>query len=256
MTDEAPSRRRRRPAADDLKEGAALHYRLVAEMIGTFALTFVAAGADTIASITNGEVTPAARAVAPGLLIMAFVYALGDTSGAHFNPVVTLGFALRRLFPPAWVPAYWLAQLTGAIAAALLLRALFGDAAAAGISTPHVSGPVAVVIEVVLAWLLLTVILGTADRARLIGPNAAIAVGATIALCGLVALPIEGASMNPARSLGPALVNGRLGDTWIYVVGPALGMAVAVAATWYLHGAQPRDEKEIEAATGERRKRR
>jgi aquaporin Z len=240
---------RRTDRDDELAREAALPYRLVAEAVGTFALTFVAAGADTMAVVSNGEIGPAARAVAPGLLVMAFVYALGDTSGAHFNPVVTLGFTLKRLFPPTWMAAYWGAQLVGAVAAALLLRGLFGDVVAAGVSTPHVASLVALTLEAVLTWILVTVILGTADRASLIGPNAAIAVGATIALCGLIALPIEGASMNPARSLGPAVVVGKLQDTWIYVVGPTLGALAAVGLTVLLHGSG-RDPKEIEAAAG------
>ena len=240
---------RRTGLDEELARQAALPYRLVAEAVGTFALTFVAAGADTMAVVSNGEIGPAARAIAPGLLVMAFVYALGDTSGAHFNPVVTLGFTLKRVFPPAWLAAYWGAQLLGAVAAALLLRGLFGDAMSAGVSTPHVAPVVALVLEIVLAWLLVTVILGTADRASLIGPNAAVAVGATIALCGLIALPIEGASMNPARSLGPAIVAGRLQDVWIYILGPVVGALAAVGLTILLHG-MGADEKEVEAAAG------
>lgn len=235
--------------ARELARHATLPYRLVAEAVGTFALTFVAAGADVMGVISNGEVGPAARAVAPGLLVMAFVYALGDTSGAHFNPAVTLGFTLKGLFPPGWMAAYWVAQLSGATAGALVLRGLFGDAIAAGVSTPHVAPLVAVTLEIVLAWMLITVILGTADRASLIGPNAAIAVGATIALCGLIAGPIEGASMNPARSLGPAVVALRLADVWIYVVGPVLGALLAVGITGLLHG-MGHTRQEVEAAAG------
>jgi aquaporin Z len=234
----------------ELSRDAALGVRLVAEAVGTFALTFVAAGADTMGIISGGQVGPAARAVAPGLLVMAFIYALGDTSGAHFNPAVTLGFTLRRLFPAAWMFAYWAAQLVGAVAAALVLRLLFGEALGAGVSTPHVAPLVALALEGALSWILVTVILGTADRARLIGSDAAIAVGATIALCGLIANPVEGASMNPARSIGPALVTLRLTDVWIYVLGPALGAVAAVGLTAYLHGASPRDSKQVEMATG------
>ena len=163
----------------------------------------------------------AARAVAPALMVAALIYAIGDVSGAHLNPVVSLAFAFKRLVPVTWLVPYWVAQLAGAILACLLVRALFGDAVRAGVSTPHVPDGTAVAIEAVLTWLLVVVILGTADRHRIVGPNAALAVGATIALCGLIALPIEGASMNPARSAGPALVTGDLGNLWIYVLGPA-----------------------------------
>jgi len=227
---------RRRPAPSH-RPGRWSH-RLGAEALGTFALVFVAAGADTFSVISQGEVTPLARAVAPGLLVGAMIYAISDASGAHFNPVVTLAFALKRLVPPSWLPAYWGAQLVGALAAAALLRVLFGDAAAAGVSASHHGvGPVTtVVIEAVLTWLLLTVILGTADRARVVGSDAALAVGATIALCGLIALPIEGASMNPARSLGPAIVEGRLDGTWPYLLGPVCGAILALGSTRLVHG--------------------
>jgi MIP family channel proteins len=214
--------------------------RLGAEAIGTFALTFVAAGGDVTANLTGGDVTPLARALAPGLLVMAFIYAIGDRSGAHFNPAVTLAFALRRVFPAAWVAAYWLAQLAGATLAAGLLRFLFGDVADAGVSAPNIAPETALALEIVLTAILVTVILGTADRYQLIGPSAGIAVGATIALCGLIALPIEGASMNPARSFGPALVSGTWTDFWVYLVGPALGATLGAPAYQFVRGAPPR----------------
>jgi aquaporin Z len=216
--------------------------RLGAEAIGTFALTFVAAGGDVTANLTGGDITPLARALAPGLLVMAFIYAMGDRSGAHFNPAVTLAFALRRAFPAAWVAGYWLAQLGGAVLAAGLLRFLFGDVADAGVSAPNIDPATALVLEIILTTILVTVILGTADRYQLIGPSAAIAVGATIALCGLIALPIEGASMNPARSIGPALIHGDFDYLWLYVVGPITGAVIAVAIARFLHGPVPPDE--------------
>ncbi|HZC31806.1 MAG TPA: aquaporin [Candidatus Bathyarchaeia archaeon] len=226
--------------------------RIAAEAVGTFALTFVAVGADAAGRLSGGEVGPAARAIAPALLIVAFIYALGDVSGAHFNPIVSLGFAIRRLFPVSWLVPYWLAQLGGAIAASIVLRLLFGDAIGAGVSEPHLVSPsAALAIETLLTWLLVTVILGTADRSRLVGPDAALAVGATIALCGLIAIPIEGASMNPARSIGPALLTGRLGDLWIYLAGPAAGSLLAVGMTRLLHGPAVGDEQAAEAAQGD-----
>ncbi len=227
--------------------------RLTAEALGTLALVFVAAGADAVAKLSHGEVTPAARAVAPALLVMAMIYALGDASGAHFNPVVSLAFAMKRLFPWPWLVPYWAAQLGGALLGSLVLRALFGEVAAAGVSRPLLaSSETAVVIEAILTAILVTVILGTADRHRLIGPNAALAVGATIALCGLVALPLEGASMNPARSFGPAVLAGSLGDLWIYVVGPLVGAVVATAVTTIVHGTPEPDGPPREAAQGKR----
>lgn len=224
--------------------------RLAAELFGTFALVFVAAGADAMASVSGGQVSPAARAVAPALMVAALIYAIGDSSGAHFNPAVTLAFALKRLVPPRWLLPYWIAQLLGAVLAAGLLSLLFGDAAREGVSRPHVAGATALALEVVLTWLLVVVILGTADRYRVVGPDAALAVGATIALCGLIALPIEGASMNPARSLGPALVAGDLSNLPIYVLGPIGGAALGALLTTFLHGTTADDGKAEEAARG------
>ena len=240
-----------RNQAGEAGDNATWARRLAAEALGTAALVFVAGGADAAARLSGGEVSAAARAVAPALLVMALIYALGDASGAHFNPVVSLAFTLKRLFPAAWLLPYWAAQLGGALVGAVAVRWLFGDAAAAGISRPLLVDPrTAVVIEAILTTILVTVILGTADRHRLIGPNAALAVGATIALCGLVALPIEGASMNPARSFGPAVVGAKLGDLWIYVLGPLVGAVVAVIVTSVVHGPPEPDESAREAAQG------
>ena len=226
--------------------------RIGAEAIGTAALVFVAAGADAMAELAGGQIGPAARAVAPGLLIAALVYAIGDRSGAHFNPAVSLGFALRGLFPARWLAPYWAAQVAGALGGALVVRALFGTHLEAGVTSPKlVDAPTAVALEAILTGVLITVIIGTADRFRVVGPNAALAVGGTIALAGLIALPIEGASMNPARSLGPAVVSGSLGDIWIYVLGPALGAVAAVALARFLHGPPSGDAKSIEAAEGQ-----
>ncbi len=225
---------------------------LFAEFFGTAALTTVAAGGEVIASISAGEVSHDARAIAPGLLVMALIYAIGDVSGAHVNPAVTLAFALRRDFPWRKVPAYWIVQIAGAVSAAWLLRTLFGPIAQLGANRPRHGVGVSLVMEILLSWLLITVILGTATRNRLIGPNAAIAVGGTIALCGLFAAPISGASMNPARSLGPALVSGATGHLWIYIIGPVAGSILAVIGTWIMHGG--RKPKERDAATGDEEK--
>jgi aquaporin Z len=237
-------------AHDPGRSGGPSPRHLTAEVFGTFALVFVAVGGDAMGAVSGGEVSAAARAVAPGLMVGALIYAIGDVSGAHLNPVVSLAFTLKRLFPIRWLLPYWIMQVVGAVSASLLIRALFGDALLAGVSTPHVPNGTAVVLEATLTWLLVTVILGTADRSQIVGPNAALAVGATIALCGLIAGPIDGASMNPARSLGPALVGGELGHVWIYVLGPVIGAGLAVALTRFLHGRTERDEKAAEAAQG------
>jgi aquaporin Z len=223
----------------------------MAEAFGTFALVVVAGGADVAGQLSGGEVGAAARAVAPGLMVAALIYSIGDTSGAHFNPVVTLAFALKGLVPATWLPPYWAAQLVGAIAAAGALRALFGGALDAAVSRPKLVGDgAAVAVEAILTLLLVSIILGTADRFRIVGANAALAVGATIASCGLITLPLEGASMNPARSLGPAIVSGRIEGAWIYVIGPVIGATAAVLLTTFLHGRTDSDGEALEAARG------
>lgn len=212
--------------------------RLFAEALGTFLLTLVAAGAPTIGAATGHPISQPAAVVAPGLLVMALIYTMGDVSGAHYNPAVTLAFAIRDDFPWSRVPGYWVSQFLGAVAAAGLLRLLFGDVGNLGATTPTAgfSPLVALAMETALTCLLVMVILGTAHDTRLVGHNAAIAVGATIALCGLFASPISGASMNPARSFGPALLANSLGSFWIYLIGPIAGAILASAIAWILHG--------------------
>jgi aquaporin Z len=222
---------------------------LVAELFGAFALTFVAAGGEVIAAWSGGEVSPAARAVAPGLLVMALIYAIGEASGAHFNPAVTFAFCLRRSFPWRRAPGYWVAQFAGALLAGLLLRLLFGLQGEAGMTKPHGGAVTALGMEVLLTCFLVTVILGTATQYQVIGPNAALAVGGTIALCGLFAGPVSGASMNPARSLGPAVAAGALSDAWVYLAGPLTGAVLAVALTAVFH--LRRKPGEVKAATGD-----
>jgi len=228
--------------------------RLVAELVGAFGLTAVAGLGDVAGFVTGGAVTPVARAIAPGLFVMAFIYAIGDVSGLHINPVVTLGFTLKRLFPARWLPAYWIAQLVGATLAGLVLVLLFGhDAATHAVTEPHGIEPwVALALEILLSGVLVAVILGTADRAHLVGPNAAIAVGATIILCGLVALPLEGASMNPVRSTGPAIATLDFGSLWIYWVGPIVGSLLAAAFMDFVHSERHDQEMAEQAARGKR----
>lgn len=221
---------------------------LLAELFGTFALTFVAAGAIVIAQVSGGEVSYVARVLAPGLTVMAMIYTLGDISGAHVNPAVTLAFALRGAFNWYRVPGYWLAQLAGALFAAEVLRLLFGEAGRLGATLPRYGDIPAFVMEVILTTFLVSVIIGTATDSKVVGPNAGIAVGATIAFCGLFADPISGASMNPARSLGPAVISGNISAAWIYIVAPLTGSLLAVLIAWLLKG-QPTEHEE-EAASG------
>jgi aquaporin Z len=240
----------RRPPDPDRENPHGEARRLLAELLGTFALTLVAAGGEVIARVSGGEVSSAAKVVAPGLTMMALIYAMGDVSGAHFNPGVTLAFAVRRAFPWSRLPGYWAAQLCGALIAAASLHVMFGDVAHLGASEPHAGVTTALGMEVLLTWLLVTVILGTATRYALIGADAALAVGATIALDGLFAGPISGASMNTARSLGPAIVAAHLTNAWIYVLGPFAGAVLAVGTTWLIHGSHRAEEQEAASGDG------
>jgi aquaporin Z len=212
--------------------------RIFAETWGTFLLVVVAAGGGVVAVKSRGAVTLGMMVVAPGLMVMAIIYFMGTVSGAHLNPAVTLAFAMRGNFPWRRVPGYVLAQVIGGVAAALFLRIMFGTIGELGATMPGsgVGGGKALAIEVVLTAGLVNTILGTASGARNIGTNGAIAVGGYIALAGLWAAPISGASMNPVRSLAPDLVRGDLGTTWVYVVGPLLGALIGVAFEWILKG--------------------
>jgi aquaporin Z len=223
--------------------------RLTAELLGTFALTFVAAGGPVIGAFSGGGVSRTAAVVAPALLIMAMIYTVGGLSGAHFNPAVTMAFVLRRDFPLRRAPAYVAAQVVGAVGAALVLRSLFGTVAHLGATLPSHGQWRSFVMELLLTFLLVTVILGTAAGHKIAGHNAAIAVGGYIALAGLFASPITGASMNPARSFGPALIDGDLHGYWVYLAGPVGGAASAVAVAFLLRGHRP-DPSEIQAAAG------
>ena len=212
--------------------------RFFSECWGTFLLVVVAAGAHVVAAQSNGKVTLDMIVVAPGLMVMAIIYFMGTVSGAHLNPAVTLAFALRRNFPWSRVPGYVVAQLAGGVAAALFLRLMFGKLGNIGATIPGegVNNVQALSMEVLLTAGLINTILGTASGARNIGTNGALAIGGYIALAGLWAEPISGASMNPVRSLAPDLLRGDLATTWIYIVGPLLGALIGVVFEWILKG--------------------
>lgn len=224
--------------------------RLFSEGLGTFFLVLVAAGGAVVNARSHGQVPLDARVVAPGLMVMAVIYFMGTISGAHLNPAVTVSFALRGDFPWRRVPGYLAAQLAGSVFAAGLLRAMFGNIGHLGATLPiaGASAWTATLVEAVLTAGLVSVILGTASGGRNIGANAALAVAGYIVLSGLWAAPITGASMNPARSLGPALIGGHWTDWWAYVVGPFAGGIVAVGFAWILRG--PPSKEASEAAQG------
>jgi aquaporin Z len=213
--------------------------RVFSELLGTFLLVLVAAGGGMINARFGGHAIPGpAQVVAPALMVMAVILFMGAVSGAHLNPAVSVAFALRRDFPWKRLPAYVIAQLAGAVAATLVLWAVVGRHGAAGqtLPGPGISGVTAMLWEALLTAGLASVVLGTASGAQQVGPIAAIGVGSFIALAGLIGAPVSGASMNPARSLGPALVLGDWTDWWAYLAGPLIGAAAAVGIAWVLRG--------------------
>jgi aquaporin Z len=220
---------------DDHYEGR----RLFSELLGTFLLVLVAVGGGMVNARFGGNAVPyGARVVAPALMVAAIILFMGTVSGAHLNPAVSVAFALRGDFPWKRVPAYVVTQFLGAILATLLLWALIGKQGSAGLTLPGggISTATAMWWELVLTTGLVSVILGTASGAQQIGPLAAIGVGSYIALAGLWGSPVSGASMNPARSLGPALVLGDWTSWWAYLVGPVAGGAIAVGFAYVLRG--------------------
>ena len=228
----------RETAPPDFLDSSLEWRRIFSEIWGTFLLVVVAAGADVVAARSGGAVTLAMAVVAPGLMVMAVIYFMGTVSGAHLNPAVTIAFAMRGNFPWRRTPGYVLAQFAGGIAAAAFLRAMFGTAGHLGASLPGtgISPLQALFMEVLLTAGLVSTVLGTASGARNVGSNGAIAVGGYIALAGLWAAPISGASMNPVRSLAPDLVRGNFDAAWVYLVGPLASAAIAVAFEWILKG--------------------
>lgn len=211
----------------------------LAEAIGAFTLVFAGCGAIVIDAVTHGAVGHVAIAFSFGLAIAVMIYALGHISGGHFNPAVTFGLALTRHFPWARVPLYWLSQFVGATVAALLLRALFGDVAHLGTTLPSGSDSQSLVLEIVLTFFLVFVIMAVATDYRAVGQAAALAIGGTILMDAMFGGPISGASMNPARSFGPALVSGTWQSYWIYVVGPLAGAALGAFAYELTRGEHP-----------------
>jgi aquaporin Z len=212
--------------------------RLFSEAWGTFLLVLVAAGGGVVgATAYGGDLTLAMKALAPGMMVMGIIFFMGTISGAHLNPAVTLAFAVRGNFPWRRVPGYLVAQIVGAVVAAVFLQLLYGGIIN-GATEPGkgVDLWVAMVTEAVLTLGLVSVILGTASGARNVGINGALAVGAYIGLVSVWGAPVSGASMNPVRSLAPELVAGNLSGYWIYLVGPIVGAMIAVGFEWILKG--------------------
>ena len=208
---------------------------LVAEFVGTFALVFAGCGAIMVDAKT-GQLGHIGVAISFGLVIMAMIYAVGHISGAHFNPAVTFAFAVSRHFPWLRAGSYWAAQLAGALCAAVLLRASLGDIADVGATLPSGSERQSFLWELLLTFFLMFVIMAVATDTRAVGEAAAIAIGGTVGLDAMFGGPISGASMNPARSAGPALVAGELHALWLYLLAPVVGAAAAAAVYQFLRG--------------------
>ncbi len=214
--------------------------RAGAEALAAFALVFAGCGAIVSDVAYEGALGAVGVSLVFGLVIMAMVYATGHLSGAHINPAVTLAFALTRHVPLREAGAYIAAQLTGATLAALCLLAVWPDAPAdLGATTPTVGTASALLYEALLTAVLMFVIMAVATDTRAVGAGAAIAIGGTVALDALVGGPVTGASMNPARSFGPALAAGAWEDLWLYVLGPVVGAAGGALAYQAVRGADP-----------------
>jgi aquaporin Z len=213
--------------------------RLFSELFGTFLLVTAAVGAAMVNAKFGGHVIPGpVRVICPALMVMAVILFMGAVSGAHLNPAVSIGFAMRGNFPWRRVPSYVLAQFVGAILATLMLWAFLGKQGSAGLTLPGPGIPTATAMawEAVLTTGLVSVVLGTASGAQQLGPLAALGVGSYIALAGLFGAPVSGASMNPARSLGPALVLDNWTAWWAYLLGPVIGALLAVGIAFILRG--------------------
>jgi aquaporin Z len=219
--------------------------KYAAELLGTFGLVFAGTGAIVIDAVSGGGVTHVGVSLTFGLIVMAMIYAVGDVSGAHLNPAVTLGFYLARRLPGRAVLPYVLSQVCGAFLASVTLLALFGNRASLGATVP--AGPAwqSFGLEALLTGLLMFVILCVSTGPREVGTMAGIAVGGVIALEALFAGPICGASMNPARSLAPAVVSGNFRDQWVYLAGPVLGATAAVPLWRLIRANRPTQDVQI-----------
>ena len=208
----------------------------LAEAVGTFGLVFAGTGAVTIDAESGGAVSHVGIGLTFGLVVMAMIYAVGHVSGAHINPAVTLAFWATRHFPRRLVPVYLLAQVAGGVGASLVLRGLFGETGRLGATLPRAGAGQSLVLEFVLTFLLMFVIMAVATDVRAVGQAAALAIGGTVGLEALFAGPISGASMNPARSLAPALVSWTWSDQWLYVVGPIAGAVAGALVYAFIRG--------------------
>ncbi len=208
--------------------------RYVAEVIGTFAIVFCGTGAIIINQEMDGAITHAGIAITFGLVVMTMIYALGDISGAHFNPAVSLGFVIAGKFPLKELPFYVISQVAGALLASVMLKIMFPDNLLLGSTIPSGSGMQSFVMETILTFFLMLVILSVAYGSKERGMLAGLAIGGVVLLEAMFAGPVSGASMNPARSLAPAMVSGQADHVWIYLTAPFLGAILAVGVWTFL----------------------
>lgn len=207
-----------------------LRKQLAAEAIGTFCLVFAGTGAIVVNQLFDGLITHGGIALCFGLIVMVMIYALGDISGAHFNPAVSLAFAAARRLSLGRAGLFILSQFAGAVLASLCLRLMFPGGGLLGATQPTAGVELSFAFEVIVTFLLMFVILGVSTGAKEKGITAGLAIGATVMLAALFAGPISGASMNPARSFGPALASTEFSHLWVYFTAPVLGGLLAVGA--------------------------
>jgi aquaporin NIP len=217
--------------------------KYISEFIGTFSMIFCGTGAMTVNEVTGGEVTHVGIAITWGLIVMAMIYAFGETSGAHFNPAVTIAFAYAKKFAWKEVPKYIIAQILGAFAASLVLWFLFPASEYLGATIPTVDVWRAFVLELLLTFFLMVVIINVSTGSKEMGIIAGIAVGGVVLLEAMFAGPITNASMNPARSLAPNIVSGNIDGLWLYVLAPILGAILAVISCKLIKEENCCDEK-------------
>ena len=210
----------------------------LAEFIGTFAIVFCGTGAIIINEVTHGTIGHVGVAVTFGLIVMTMIYALGPISGAHFNPAVTVAFATMKTFPVNKIIPYFVSQFGGAIAASLVLKILFPTSELLGVTMPMNTSMQAFIMEIILSFFLVLVILQVAQGSKEQGMFAGLAIGSVVLLEAMFAGPVSGASMNPARSLAPAIVSRHFTDIWVYLAAPFIGALVAVLICKFFKGNQ------------------
>ena len=209
--------------------------KYLSELLGTFAIVFFGTGAVVVNEQTGGTITHLGVALTFGLIVMAMIYTLGNVSGAHMNPAVTIAFTIARRFPPKLVLPYICSQLAGALLGSLLLHLLFPTNRQLGATLPSGTAMQSFILESVLTFFLMLVILNVATGSKEQGMFAGLAIGGTVLLMALFAGPISGASMNPARSIAPAVVSRNFSSLWIYVIAPVISAAAAVPVWQYLN---------------------